>query len=1636
MSHRNSDNNTSWGSRSSRNNDSGGAGGGYKDRSWSGNRYGSDSRYNNNNKDRRNYRSYGSRNERRTYDERRGNSYRNSSWTSNVGMDSAYMSHSRHQKNWHQNRKSDKGNTYDAQIAPPNPQVHEFSDPEEGEIIATDTEQIAVPTNGGHDDQNCEPAAETSINVEKNVNHTSLSDEFQGFPEINPPKASNGTNADKDIDLSIKSPLVDNKLEIIPQENELIKLIEDEALRMISDAEQPSCSSSLQNVTLESVTPATVSANAAQNPERRSTIERSAEQVTRKLINQLTTMNKYSLKQMINNPDSKYESALKTHARQKLRAEVRRQLRNFSLSESSAQTKTTCGMLEPDECVDSDKIPDALLEQIGKVLDLNLLDLNVGEEQPAIATAGPVEDDDCVINPSDVDYSAAEVLDKNLRLNDDDGQLNLDAEDIFARAEMLLMKGSEAGLQGSSSGPSSPTDEMFPNDQIDSIVSEESGYDKTLDLNGCPNGDNKDDSLKEDPTANAEFTCFLRVSTVEELNKKVDDVPVSVEEETPCPLPISNPPTASSSEVENVIDTVVVSEPAKYQPQEISPEQLLQESSFTKTTLTAEVPEKMETEAIVQELVTPVDSLSEPPLHDLPNVCTTDEPLAETITPQNEPSKQPSIPEVPCSVADSVPKEEASEMTTNITQAPIQPELVTRKTKSSKTYKPNLVQHEQQKRDSKSSNMPRSSSNAPTSASSNINSSSVTNKPYKPGPNLAALKQTGKCSSGSNKGTVADDSNKDKNQKKRESNNPGGSRTSPSKNTGLIMLAEEMQQFSSFSSVSALKPVSTRPKTPGPMATPPEQFETDKQKKKKKKRSRNRKSFTEDVGMMLECDLRVTRPVVTATPPPVPRDSAPASSSKKTSEPERESKPLRETRARSVDPKMISDSKREKEKERDRNREKSRNREADEKKESERDAKKEKAKEDHRREKDKEVKKEKDNDKGKEKEKEITPTVDDCPNKNSTIQQTELLTVKPERERKKSPAPAKPGSRSSVDTNKNSKETKELKENAKESPKEPLPVEEKEKEINPESSKEKDPRKGKETKESKENNKDKDKEHTDNNSKDMDTRENCKEKDPVEKDFKNESTDKSKDKDSDGIDGCSESEVKKPQKKKRNLLRGPNLLKGRREVPTEAVIDPQKNGEETPVPEQTSSVLPNLPPAPVSGETIAPENTSNNFPIHKVRRDVVITESIDPIPALRSTVSSLIHRTASPRPWKSPGEKKLIPDAPLITAPTATVTPMSPPQTERHQIACSATASTTLAIETQQTSQHHHHHYHQQSQPQQQQNIPCVTPPVVAQPDVLARIGLPTTTLGSAQMINFEPVMTLLNQMQDIDNKMGDYQRRKMQIDSEIMRLNSEKFQIEQNSMQLQNDRFMALNALRAALVECELSALAAAQSAAVIAPVVPSNRRRHLTPETEDLPRNKRRKTVETVTGPSTSTAAVQVSCPELSEPEEPSSSTQPSATSNNSERTIRRITKISDNTQILKLFQRRRLVSEKSAEESQSEDSVIPSVEPPVPAKRRRTRTVHVVEPAEPVISTLPTGRLRSDVNRSVDPKKSVDVPAPTEQSASVASPPNIPAPSTSAKLKKDEEIPLNVHKNLLTRQVKIVLSKLDVAGRRGTT
>lgn len=163
-----------------------------------------------------------------------------------------------------------------------------------------------------------------------------------------------------------------------------------------------SSSSSAQPCSSSSVDKPTDANSSKQN-------EHNAEQVTKKLFHQLTSMNKHNLKQMINNPTSKYETALQTHARARMRAEMRSKLQNMS---SNQENQLVNNVLDTEESVDMDKIPDNVFDEIGRVLDINLL----GQD-----------------DASNKKYNDSDDKDKE--------QIAY-PEDLFLRAEKLLMENS------------------------------------------------------------------------------------------------------------------------------------------------------------------------------------------------------------------------------------------------------------------------------------------------------------------------------------------------------------------------------------------------------------------------------------------------------------------------------------------------------------------------------------------------------------------------------------------------------------------------------------------------------------------------------------------------------------------------------------------------------------------------------------------------------------------------------------------------------------------------------------------------------------------------------------------------------------------------------------------------------------------------------------------------------------------------------------------------------------------------------------------------------------------------------------------------------------------------------------------
>ncbi|XP_035776123.1 uncharacterized protein LOC118458074 isoform X2 [Anopheles albimanus] len=187
-------------------------------------------------------------------------------------------------------------------------------------------------------------------------------------------------------------------------------------------------------VTNTSVTELSLSTPSTVGERSRVLLERSAEQVTRKLIDQLATMNKSNLKEMINNPGTKYETALKNHARNKLRAEIRRQLKNINLTANSRPDEEV-GNVRPDESIDADKIPDALLHQIGQVLDFEFFN------QPDPETEDADNDHTPIVMDISVVVDEVESKSKSLSVSDNVSNWSKSSHDF-----VNLLSDSDVGM--------------------------------------------------------------------------------------------------------------------------------------------------------------------------------------------------------------------------------------------------------------------------------------------------------------------------------------------------------------------------------------------------------------------------------------------------------------------------------------------------------------------------------------------------------------------------------------------------------------------------------------------------------------------------------------------------------------------------------------------------------------------------------------------------------------------------------------------------------------------------------------------------------------------------------------------------------------------------------------------------------------------------------------------------------------------------------------------------------------------------------------------------------------------------------------------------------------------------------------
>lgn len=129
-------------------------------------------------------------------------------------------------------------------------------------------------------------------------------------------------------------------------------------------------------------------------------------------MTQIKTMDKDSVMELINNPKQPYKKkVLNIQAREKLREQMRKKLKKLG-DESDANDFN----FEPDECIDYEKVPETLIAQIGRTMDLEDMDLSESIHEGSIV--GSIEEDKDI-----------EVVTKNL------------GNDFLMGSEMLLMNG-------------------------------------------------------------------------------------------------------------------------------------------------------------------------------------------------------------------------------------------------------------------------------------------------------------------------------------------------------------------------------------------------------------------------------------------------------------------------------------------------------------------------------------------------------------------------------------------------------------------------------------------------------------------------------------------------------------------------------------------------------------------------------------------------------------------------------------------------------------------------------------------------------------------------------------------------------------------------------------------------------------------------------------------------------------------------------------------------------------------------------------------------------------------------------------------------------------------------------------------
>ncbi|XP_067614853.1 uncharacterized protein, partial [Eurosta solidaginis] len=105
---------------------------------------------------------------------------------------------------------------------------------------------------------------------------------------------------------------------------------------------------------------------------------------TENLIEKVAGMDKFGIKEVINNSGTRFDEALKAHARKRLREEIRKQLKSMNVETANDVDNVHC---VPDDIVDAICIPDLLLDEIRKALSIEFFYNNDTLQEPTMAIA-------------------------------------------------------------------------------------------------------------------------------------------------------------------------------------------------------------------------------------------------------------------------------------------------------------------------------------------------------------------------------------------------------------------------------------------------------------------------------------------------------------------------------------------------------------------------------------------------------------------------------------------------------------------------------------------------------------------------------------------------------------------------------------------------------------------------------------------------------------------------------------------------------------------------------------------------------------------------------------------------------------------------------------------------------------------------------------------------------------------------------------------------------------------------------------------------------------------------------------------------------------------------------------------------